>query len=169
MPLRHREPERTGQTMTSSITNFACIDDVLWRGARPAIREQADWLITIGARSIINLEYEQSDAGIYGGLPSAIDLYVCRDFEPLPYFAPSMEDRHIHNFLAILRAAKHPCFTHCRSGQNRTGVAVAAYRLVDRRDPLPEVLVEFRAYRGWWASADLRYLRDLATRTTEFR
>ena len=44
----------------SPIENFARVDDVLWRGARPDAAGAA-WLVAQGVRTIINLELLHGD------------------------------------------------------------------------------------------------------------
>ncbi len=147
------------------IERFAKIDDVLWRGARP----DADglvWLVAQGCKTIINLEWEESDAPATG-----IAEIRLADWEPLPSVAPMIEDRHIRSFLSTVRdpAVKRPIFVHCHSGQNRTGVAVAAYRLIIKDEPLATVTADMKSFGGLWVQADVNYVGSLATRAADFQ
>jgi protein-tyrosine phosphatase len=51
-------------------------------------------------------------------------------------------------------------FVHCRSGQNRTGVMVAALRIFDGM-PIESAVAEMASYGGLWAKQDASYLRTL--------
>lgn len=155
-----------GAGAVTTIPNFAKVDDRVWRGARPTA-EQAAWLVGQGVCSVINLEWEQSDDAAFAAWPD-VRLFRIKDFEPLPWFARSIEDRHVLRALAAIREATPITYVHCRSGQNRTGVIVAAYRLLMRADPLDSVLADFKSYRGAWAWGDAIYIRSLRRRRVEF-
>jgi protein tyrosine phosphatase (PTP) superfamily phosphohydrolase (DUF442 family) len=148
--------------MLDPIALFAKVDGFLWRGARPDAAGFA-WLVEQGCETAINLEWEESD-------PPVVGLVEVRlpDWEPLPMFAPRIEDEHVRSFLAAFRSAITPCFIHCHSGQNRTGVAVAAYRIVIKGDPVEAVIDDMESYGGLWAEPDEAYVRSLAARRGEF-
>lgn len=148
--------------MESPITNFAKVDENLWRGARPDADGVA-WLVFNGCKTVISLEWEQSD------IPAANIIEIrLADWEPLPRFAPVIEDRHIRSVLAAIKTSPKPIFIHCRSGQNRTGVAVAAYRIIIKNDPIEDVIAEMKSYGGIWADSDVDYVRSLETRRLLF-
>jgi protein tyrosine/serine phosphatase len=150
--------------MTPPIANFAKVDADLWRGARPDAAGAA-WLVSNGVRTDINLEWEQSDDVAFSEF--GVKLIRIPDFEPLPLVDPDMADQHVTSFIAWMRVSPKPVFVHCRSGQNRTGVMVAAYRLLVKHDPLDAVLAEFASYHGAWEWADENYLRGLAPRSAQ--
>lgn len=145
--------------------NFAHVDDNLWRGARPT-PAQAQYLLSAGVASVINLELFEEDKAAWGD--SIIPYVHLADWEPLA-MVPAWEDRHVRSVLAAIRDLPKPVFLHCRDGQNRTGIAVGAYRLVERGDPLDFVLAEMVKYRGLWSRADAAYLTSLAARAADFR
>ncbi len=153
----------------SPILNFAVVDNVLWRGARPD-RAGAQWLIDRGVETSINLEWEQDDSDVFANLKAGPRLtYIrLRDFEPLPWFAPSVSDSHVRAFLSEVRSSPKPVYVHCRSGQNRTGVMVAAYRLIIKNEQLALVLADFNSYKGFWAMGDSRYIETLYARKAQF-
>ncbi len=103
------------------IARFAKVDDDVWRGAEPDTAG-VEWLLAEGCKTIISLEWEHLDTAI----APMVELRLV-DWEPLPEIAPKIEDRHIRSFLNAVSLAAKPVFVHCRSGQNRTGVAIAAY------------------------------------------
>lgn len=148
--------------------NFARVDKVLWRGAHPDAGAAA-WLVAQGVKTVINLELLHDDAAAFAGITPAPKLLRARDWEPLPLIAPSWEDAHVRTLLVELITLPWPIYVHCRDGQNRTGVAVAAYRLIVKDDPLDGVLAEIASYHGAWSDADLAYVHGLAVRRKDFR
>ena len=146
--------------------NFAVVDGVVCRGARPTtVAETMTLEKDFGVRTVLNLEWEASDDDAWVG--GAVRLVRVRDFEPLPFFAPSSADGHIIHALAEIRRGSARVYVHCRSG--RTGVIIAAYRIVALGQDIESVLTDFSSYRGWWAWADERYIRSLPPRREELR
>lgn len=154
---------KLGIANVSPIQHFARVDDVLWRGAKPDAAGY-QWLEAQGCKTIINLEFEESD----DAAPGIVEIHL-PDWEPLPRFAPVIEDEHIHAFLAALRDAPKPVFVHCHSGQNRTGVAIAAYRLIDKGEDVDAVIADMKSFGGIWADSDVGYVQSLGARSDEFR
>lgn len=141
--------------------NFAKVDDRVWRGGAPDAEGWA-WLAQGGVRTVLNLEWEASDSP-----PPLVQPTRVEDVEPLPWFAPSLADDHVKRALVVLRMDEPIIYVHCRSGQNRTGVVVAAYRLLVLGQDIESVIADFKSFRGWWAWADERYIRGLPARRTE--
>jgi hypothetical protein len=153
--------------MTPMPANFARVDSRVWRGARPVRSASAATLFYHGARTVINLEWEASDDAAFAGL--GVNLVRIKDFEPLPWIMPSLADDHVFRALRAIRAGPPVAYVHCRSGINRTGVIVAAYRLIELGDTIDPVLADFASYRGLWAWGDERYIRTVASRRGWFK
>jgi len=145
--------------------NFAMVDDRVWRGSRPDAYQARD-LVQAGAWTVIDLEWEDDDRGLW---PRSVNLVRVRDFEPLPFFAPSLADAHVIAALKAIMAGPAVVYVHCRSGQNRTGVGVAAYRLIELGQPVDAVIADFKKFRGFWAWADESYIRSIAERREWFK
>lgn len=160
--------------LQSPIINFCEVaPNTLWRGAKPD-EEGAAWLVAHGVRTVVNLELMHDDLANFGAAknvdpnapPIKIDIqyFRLRDWEPLAIFVPALTDQHVVQFLAIMKQSPKPVYVHCRSGQNRTGVMVAAYRLLIENADLEKTIAEMKHYHGFWSFADSRYLRDLVKR-----
>ena len=160
--------------LQSAIINFCEVaPNTLWRGAKPD-EEGAAWLVAHGVRTVVNLELLHDDLANFGAaknvdagtppLKTDIQYFRLRDWEPLAIFVPALTDQHVAQFLAIMKQSPKPVYVHCRSGQNRTGVMVAAYRLLIENADLEKTIAEMKQYHGFWSFADSRYLRDLVKR-----
>lgn len=144
--------------------NFEKVDSRVWRGAAPTA--ERGWLLANqGVRTVVNLEWEASDAQAFAG--THVNLVRVRDFEPLPWIAPSLADEHVVRALAAIRKGPPIVYVHCRSGQNRTGVVIAAYRILMRSDPPGAAITDFKRFRGLWAWGDALYLGGLYARRAD--
>jgi protein tyrosine phosphatase (PTP) superfamily phosphohydrolase (DUF442 family) len=149
----------------SPITNFCIsIKDVLWRGAKPYVKD-ATWLIDQGIASIVNLELLHDDLAILKSVETnrttQVHYYKLRDWEPYVVMNPSKTDNNIAKFIALMIKAPKPVYLHCRSGQNRTGVMVASYRIIIEGVPINIATDEMKQYGGIWAKHDETYLLTL--------
>jgi len=162
------KPEKCANNLGSPIENFCVVTpDVLWRGARPD-KEGAAWLIGHGIRTIVNLELILDDksalsqAVVPDDNTYEVNYFSVRDWEPLPIIAPSVTDDHVAHFLAITKDQPKPVYVHCRSGMNRTGVMVAAYRVIIEGVKEEQAIEEMGRYNGQWFEADAKYIRSLS-------
>lgn len=138
--------------------------NVLWRGARPD-KDGAAWLVQHGVRTIVNLELILDDRRAFGHAhieeanhSYEVGYFRIHDWEPLPMWTPSIADDHVAHFLAIVSQQPKPVYIHCRSGENRTGVMVAAYRVLIEGVSDEGAIEEMRPYQGLWFKADEKYL-----------
>lgn len=150
--------------MSNHPDKFVEIDVRVWRGARPTVA-QAEYLASLGVRSSLNLEWKQSDDRLW---PLIVDVCRVPDLELLPSLLPSVADEHVVRCLRIIRRASPIIYVHCRSGENRTGVIVAAYRIIELSEQLDQVLGEFQIMGGLWQVPDAPYIRSLAARREFF-
>ena len=147
--------------------NNACVvsEKTLWRGAGLS-PESAARLVELGAQTIVSLELLHDDRSAFNAATVSsrtnreIQYFQIRDWEPLVLLAPTLVDDHIAHFLAVVRTQPKPVFVHCRSGQNRTGIMVAAYQIFNGAD-IEETIVEMEKYGGFWSKPDADYLRTL--------
>ncbi|MHB8091514.1 MAG: protein tyrosine phosphatase family protein [Syntrophales bacterium] len=152
----------------SPIQNFCVVTpNVLWRGARPD-KDDASWLIQQGVRTIVNLELILDDKRAFGQAAIAemknceVGYFRIHDWEPLPLLAPALEDDNVAHFLAIVSRQPKPVYVHCRSGMNRAGVMIAAYRVLVEGVSVEAAIEEMKIYRGLWFEANARYIRGVS-------
>ena len=154
-------------TADSGILNFCEVTPgVLWRGGK-LDRHGAAWLMQHGVRTIINLELIRDDGGAFAAAPISdagvyeADYFRIHDWQPLARWAPSMLDDHIAQFLAIVSERPRPVYVHCLFGMDRTGVVIAAYRVLVEGVATETAIEEMRRYQAPWFEANAKYLRTL--------
>jgi protein tyrosine phosphatase (PTP) superfamily phosphohydrolase (DUF442 family) len=106
------------------LSNFARVSDVLYRGAQPTA-EGFQTLKKMGIKTVINLRSTHSDRPLLAG--TGLQYVHIRALAWHP------EDDEIAQALRIIRDPAHqPVFVHCQHGADRTGVTIAAYRIVEQ-------------------------------------
>jgi protein tyrosine/serine phosphatase len=154
-------------SLSEAIPNSCVVSQgVLWRGSKPDAAGAAS-LLSLGVRTVVNLELLHDDMKAFQlAQPSQViseKLYYFRihEWEPNVVIAPSVLDSHVAEFLAIVKTQPKPIYVHCRSGENRTGVMVAAYRVL-LEGWSPELAVaEMGKYKGIWFKEDAEYINSL--------
>jgi len=160
----------------SKIENFCVVTpNVLWRGGALDTKERATWLIQQRVRTIVNLERLHDDLPAFRQVNvgnatnyEEVGYFRIPDWEPNPILAPSLLlDNHVAHFLAVVSTQPKPVYVHCRSGKNRTGVMVAAYRVIVEGVSADEAIEEMGRYQGQWFEADASYIRGLSPKHRE--
>lgn len=137
--------------------NFAEVaPGLLYRGSLPSAPELAAVKARFGIRSVVNLRWFRSDRALAAPLG-------LREFR-IPNLATHAEDEDVGAFLRVAGApANQPLFVHCRYGADRTGLMVAAWRLLVQR-PAPadaEIERELRAFEFHDYKSVLRWIRKV--------
>ena len=104
------------------IENFDQVSPTLFRGAQPT-GEGIHTLAGFHVQTIINLR-DGDDSREAQMVRDAGMTYLC-----LPWDAETVTVADANRFLDILAAAPKPVFVHCLVGRDRTGLAIAAYRV----------------------------------------
>ncbi len=151
----------------SGIKNFCIVSKAsLWRGGKPNDLGAA-WLINNGIKSVVNLELLHDDlpsltsAKVASNDTTEVTYFKVRNWEPIAAISPKRQDQHVARFLAIMAVSPKPVYVHCRSGQNRTGVNVAAYRMLVEGMDTEDAVAEMKAFKGHWSKVDAKYLRGI--------
>ena len=141
------------------------IQNTLWRGSKPDMASAAQ-LLEKNVKTVINLELLHDDKGTFtAARPNlnteyALNYYTLPDWEPLVLTPKKSIDRRVEDFIAITRTAPLPIFVHCRSGQNRTGMMVAALHIFNGM-PIEQAIDDMLSYGGLWSYQNTEYLRTL--------
>jgi tyrosine-protein phosphatase SIW14 len=148
------------------LPNGGRINDHLYRGAQPHAEGLLE-LKKLGVTTIVDLRGED---------PKRRDLErqqaetLGMRFVPIPvngWDPPSNEQ--VAQFLSLFGsrfAAKEKVFVHCRFGDDRTGVFVAAYRMTYENWPPEQAMNEmyFFGFNGFWHPSMKSFIRDFPAR-----
>ncbi|HYG78170.1 MAG TPA: dual specificity protein phosphatase family protein [Planctomycetota bacterium] len=116
------------------VGNFAKISDCLYRGEQPTAEGFAQ-LKKMGVKTIVNLRSFHSDRSKLKGYGLQYVHIYCKAWHP--------EDEDVLAFLKVMQdPANHPVFVHCQHGADRTGMMVAAYRILEQNWPVEDAAKE---------------------------
>jgi tyrosine-protein phosphatase SIW14 len=118
-------------TCIAGVQNFGKVSPVLWRGAQPT-QEGYRNLELAGVKTVISLRGDHDDYEDFeklGGAP------VKFKYLRIPMGSWRPDKAQLVLFLKVLERvlkdpASQPIFVHCAAGKDRTGYALAGYRMV---------------------------------------
>jgi tyrosine-protein phosphatase SIW14 len=136
---------RPGRTMgthlkVKGIPNFGQVAPNLYRGAQPS-GEGIAALKQMGVDVVVDLRGERSAKE-----ESAVTK-MRMQYVSIPAHCPFPRDEPFARFLKVIE--ENPgkkIFVHCRLGDDRTGMAVAAYRMADEGWSADEAMKEMKAF-----------------------
>lgn len=110
-----------------------------------------------GIKSVLNLREYHTDDDEAAGTKLQLLHY--------PVAAGSVTEQDIENILRILRAAPKPVLVHCWHGSDRTGITVAAYRIVVQHMSVEDAEKEFTddrfGHHEFWYGNLRKLLREI--------
>jgi protein tyrosine/serine phosphatase len=113
---------------------------VLYRGAQPDLDGLATLKAEYHVATIINLRESGPDWEAAAAKAAGLT------YHSISSSAFAVDPEKIRQVLHILRTAPGPIFIHCRQGRDRTGLAVAVYRIVDQHWTREAALAELYAH-----------------------
>lgn len=136
----HSEHTMGTRLKVKGIPNFGQVTPTLYRGAQPtgegiAALKQLGVDVVVDLRGVAS-EKEESDVTQLG-----------MRYVSIPSHCPFPKDEPWARFLKVVR--ENPgkkIFVHCRLGDDRTGMAVAAYRMADEGWTAEEAMKEMQAF-----------------------
>lgn len=142
--LMHRRARRSNPESSRRIpvTNFAEVDDRLWRGAAP--NEEA--LVALAANGVTTVVDLRAETGVQAYDALRRRLGVTRVHLPLRDGQAPNGDQ-VERFRRVVGESHGRVFVHCGAGVGRTGTMSAAY-LVPRAGPRERR--PSRRRRRWW-------------------
>lgn len=137
------------------VENSYRISPDLYRSAQPE-REGFTALQQMGVRSVLNLREFHKDTRKARHTQLHLMAY--------PVAAGEVTPADVENCLALIAGAPKPVLVHCWHGSDRTGIVVAAYRIVFQNWSVEEAEKEFRderfGYHEFWYGNLLKLLRE---------
>jgi protein tyrosine phosphatase (PTP) superfamily phosphohydrolase (DUF442 family) len=122
----------------AGVPDFAQVTPHFLRGGQPT-REGFDVLRKMGVEVVIDLrgerESERREVQRLG-----------MQYVAIPWHCPFPHDEKFARFLAVMRAnSSRTVFVHCRLGDDRVGMMVAAYRMAEQRWTAEQAMQEMKA------------------------
>ena len=130
------QPERAQVVTLKGVENLHRVSAELYRSGQPE-PEGFTALEQMGVRSVLNLREYHKDTR----KARHTDLHLMA----YPVAAGQVTAADVENCLRLLQDAPKPALVHCWHGSDRTGIVVAAYRII---------------YQGWSVDAAEKVFRD---------
>ena len=111
--------------ITRGVPNFAMVEPGVYRGGQPTL-EGWLYLKSLGVTNVVKLN-EISE----GSDQPAIDLGMTVNYHPINFIDQAVLKPNKKDFLEAVSEIKPGTYVHCEHGQDRTGLAVGAYRVID--------------------------------------
>jgi tyrosine-protein phosphatase SIW14 len=135
----HAEHAMGTRQKVQGIPNFGQVSPNLYRGGLPS-PEGIEGLKKMNVEVVVDLR----------GRDKVEETRVTKlgmQYVSIPSHCPFPSDATWARFLKVIRENEgKKMFVHCRLGQDRTGIAVAAYRMAEEGWTAPEALREMRAF-----------------------
>jgi len=140
-----------GNTDAAGVKNFGEVTPEVWRGGKPT-PQGMQWLADRGVKTIIDLQMEDESRAVPQGvryLPLRVSMWECDCVDTS----------------AVVKAideSSKPVFIHCQAGRDRTGLAVAAWRVAHGMSA-NDAIAEMERYgkNAWWSRAIKSKIRKL--------
>lgn len=150
----------------SPIRNFCVVTpDALWRGPRPTTAD-AQWLVEHRVSTVVSLQLDDRRAfesvTVGKDLTRSVSYFHVSGFSAWQLASPSHLDVHLALFIAIAKSAPRPIYVHCRAGVDRSGVLIAAYRVLVEGKRRDEAIAEMARFHSPWQRLDAHYIRGLS-------
>ena len=122
------------------IGNFGVVSPTLLRGAQPTNRGFEE-LAKMGVDIVVDNRGNRSNSE--GKLVRKVGMkYVA-----IPWHCPFPNDEVFARFLKLLKENRHKkVFVHCRLGDDRTGMMIAAYRMADEGWSASDAMLEMKHF-----------------------
>jgi len=148
----------------TGIHNAGKISEVLYRGAQPKEIGLVE-LKKLGLTTIVDLRADNREKAEWERHESArLGLRFVRI--PVGGWSPPTDEQ-VAEFLTLFREEpRQKIFVHCRFGDDRTGVFVAAYRIAVNKWPAEQAMGEmyFFGFNGFWHPSMKEYVRKFPER-----
>ena len=125
---------------TKSIPNFGQVTPNLYRGAQPTAEGFLE-LKNLGVNLVVDLRGSSSKS------EEAAATKLGMEYVSIPSHCPFPSDKPWATFLKVMHENRDKkVFVHCRLGDDRTGLAVATYRMAEENWSPTEALQEMKLF-----------------------
>ena len=149
------QPERAQNVSLSGVENLHRVSADLYRSGQPDA-EGFTALEQLGIRSVLNLREYHKDTRKARHTGLHLMAY--------PVAAGQVTAGDVENCLRLLQQAPKPALVHCWHGSDRTGIVVAAYRIIYQGWSVEEAEKEFRddtyGHHEFWYGNLVQLLRQ---------
>ncbi len=153
IPVGAHQTERISGAFPG-LANVGRVTPGVYRGAQPEAAGYAT-LKKMGIKTVINLRTSMSER-------AQVEAAGMQSFEvPMEMSRDGLRAK-VDRVVALMAdPANQPVFVHCRHGQDRTGIVVAAYRMKIEGWPLADAEAEMQAFgfNNIWVNFK-RFIRD---------
>lgn len=138
-PSKHAR--KIGTKMAAKgIPNFGQVSDTLYRGGVPSV-DALKGLKKLGVEFVVDMRGGRSET------EEAVVTKLGMQYVSLPWRCPFPKDETFAKFLTLIREnPRKKVFVHCRLGDDRTGMAVASYRMAEEGWSAAEAMEEMQAF-----------------------
>jgi len=145
-----------GAEQASGVPNFHQVNQQVFRGAQPT-KEGWSSLAKLGVKVVIDLRQDKEGGEhLISAEAKAVQEAGMRYVNvPLKGIVAPPDDQ-IAKILTILNGPD-PAFVHCREGKDRTGVAIACYRIAHDRWDSKRALDEAKAIGMHWKEVGMKH------------
>ena len=126
----------------AGVPNAGKVSDALLRGAQPSTRGFAE-LKKLGVTTIVDLRGNRGEVKWERTQSEALGMRFV-NIPVLGWTSPG--DAQVAQFLKLFDEKNQKIFVHCRYGEDRTGVMVAAYRIAEQKWSADEALREMNSF-----------------------
>jgi protein tyrosine phosphatase (PTP) superfamily phosphohydrolase (DUF442 family) len=122
------------------VPNFGEVNSTLYRGAQPT-QAGFEKLARMGIRIVVDAR----ERGVEGERKQVTRLGMRH--VAIPWYCFHPEDADIARFLTLIRENRgKKVFVHCQTGDDRTGMMIAAYRMAEQGWTAQEAMREMEAF-----------------------
>jgi protein tyrosine phosphatase (PTP) superfamily phosphohydrolase (DUF442 family) len=140
----HRSSSEATRLRSSEITNFAQVSPNLLRGGQPSDKGLAE-LKKMGVSIIVDMR-----TGVRNSEKGKVTK-MGMQYLAIPWHCPFPRDPAFAEFLKVIEDnPQKKVFVHCRLGDDRTGMAVAAYRMAEQGWSADQAMREMQQFGFDW-------------------
>jgi tyrosine-protein phosphatase SIW14 len=156
-PIPSEHPHTPAQKVhLQPFNNLYKINDSIYRSEQPT-KQGMQALQQLGIKTVLNFRNHHNDVGEAKNTTLII--------ERLSQNTNKISQEFIISALKIIQQSKKPILIHCLHGSDRTGVVIAAYRMVYENWTKEEAIAELRekqfGYHETWFPDIVTVLKDL--------